>query len=764
MSDSAKHIDPTFGRPECHPGAPPPSDAPLPQRIWSDGPRGNGPVTFTCSFQSQGDCHAATLWATADGDFTVCLNNLEIGAVQPNPLARRLVRFDLSGMIKQGVNTLAITVEPFGPGPHCMMAVMDAEVDTQVLRVVSDETWSVRTDGAPAGPLAIVGAIGAEPWGAPAGGPDDLYRGSFGDLRLLPLPARRIVSSDAGAGQIHNVEAILSDAENAATVETGCDAPVRPPTLDLSAGWQYSHLRREFENQQFLTWLADVRSGRPTVLIDYGLELNARLRIELAEPANAVIAVITDETPQAVDGYDTAFCQVLHFDDTQTATTEVTGMRYARLVFLSADRPIHVRAVSAEMVYYPVACHGGFDCSDPLLTRIWQVSAYTLHACLQDYVWDGIKRDQLPWMGDAHVEHLGIYCAFGDTEQARRTLEFLRWHGPPERSINGIDGYSMWWVIGLYDYLLFTGDRAFVNDQRDALRELMESIDAMVEGGLYRGESPFIDHAPIISDEQNGQVAGTQMLLLQALKQGSMLLGVLGDSTNAIRFGEVAERVRAAALSRYWREDPGDFGPYRQVNALAIYAGVADEAQARSAAECRLAGGVGNPMTTWLHYYLFEALAQVGMHQQALDIMRRYYGAMLDHGATTFWEAYDLDWQGPDVHRQATTFLSYGGYRISLCHGWAAGPVPWLSGQVLGIWPQRPGFSHCRIQPKPLDLKWFSGKVPTAHGEISVEAERDPSGWRLAVDVPTGIQPNLDVSYIDPLVGLTLNGQTVELG
>ena len=28
----------------------------------------------------------------------------------------------------------------------------------------------------------------------------------------------------------------------------------------------------------------------------------------------------------------------------------------------------------------------------------------------------------------------------------------------------------------------------------------------------------------------------------------------------------------------------------------------------------------------------------------ALELIRRYWGAMLDFGATTFWEDFDLDW------------------------------------------------------------------------------------------------------------------------
>ncbi len=763
MTDPAEHVDPTFDRPECRPDAGPVSALPLPRRIWARGASVKASVRLSAAFQSPGEADAATLWVTADGDFTVSVNNHQVGRIEGNPLARRLTRFDLPGAIKRGVNTIEVVVAPFGDGPHCMMAVMDAEIDAAPLRIVSDETWTARPERGHAEAAAIVGAIGSEPWGLPGGGPDDLYRGSFGDLRMLPLSPRRIVATDAGSGRIDRAEAILAADATAAAIGVGRDAPVQPPTIDLSAGWRYSHLRREFENQQLLAWLAGVRAQRPSLLIDYGVELNARLRIELAEPVRGAIALIADETPQAVDGYDTAFCQVLTFDGTQTAVTEITGMRYARLIFLWADGPVHLRAVTAETIYYPVEYRGTFKCNDPLLDRVWDVSAYTLHACMQDYVWDGIKRDQLPWMGDAHLEHLGIYYAFGDIAQPRRTLEWLRWHGPPDGPINGIDGYSMWWVCGLYDYLLFSGDRVFLDEQREALLELMVSIEAMVEGGLYRGPSPFIDHAPLVGDEQNGQVAGTQMLLLRALKDGSMMLGILGDSTHALRYVELADRVRAAGLSTYWRDDPGDFGPYRQVNALAIYAGLTDQAQAASAARCRLADGTGTPMTTWQTYYLLEALAEVEMYPQALKLLRSYYGAMLDHDATTFWETYDASWQGPDVHRQLTTHVSYGGYRISLCHGWAAGPLPWLSGRVLGIRPLRPGFSHCRIQPRPLDLKWFSGTVPTPHGEISIDAEHDPAGWRVAVDVPQGVQPNLDVSFFDPLASLILNGHAVEV-
>ena len=146
MTEAVEHIDPTFDRPECRPEAAPQSSLPLPKRIWlAEPPQSIDVVTLGAAFQCQGDCGKAVLWAAADGDFSVFVNNEQIEEIQDNPLARRLIGFDVTDVIKRGVNTIEIHVKPFGDGPHCLIAVMDAEVDGQTLRVVSDDSWTDRS-------------------------------------------------------------------------------------------------------------------------------------------------------------------------------------------------------------------------------------------------------------------------------------------------------------------------------------------------------------------------------------------------------------------------------------------------------------------------------------------------------------------------------------------------------------------------------------------------------------------------------------------
>ena len=44
---------------------------------------------------------------------------------------------------------------------------------------------------------------------------------------------------------------------------------------------------------------------------------------------------------------------------------------------------------------------------------------------MQNEVWDGIKRDQQPWMGDLYTEALAIYHLFSDYRLAGRRLQIL---------------------------------------------------------------------------------------------------------------------------------------------------------------------------------------------------------------------------------------------------------------------------------------------------------------------------------------------------
>lgn len=113
---------------------------------------------------------------------------------------------------------------------------------------------------------------------------------------------------------------------------------------------------------------------------------------------------------------------------------------------------------------------------------------------------------------------------------------------------------------------------------------------------------------------------------------------------------------------------------------------------------------------------------------------------MLDRGATTFWEDFNIDWMENsgridepvpdgkrDIHGDFGAYC-YLGFRHSLCHGWASGPVPYLAQTVLGVKVTSPGTRSVDIVPHLGRLDYVKGSYPTPHGDIRISHVRGSGG------------------------------------
>jgi hypothetical protein len=65
-------------------------------------------------------------------------------------------------------------------------------------------------------------------------------------------------------------------------------------------------------------------------------------------------------------------------------------------------------------------------------------------------------------------------------------------------------------------------------------------------------------------------------------------------------------------------------------------------------------------------------------------------------------------------------------------HGWSATPTRDLVAYVLGVTPDRPGFTRARIAPRPGPLRELAGAVPTPHGLLEVRI----TGAEAQIDSP----------------------------
>ena len=183
---------------------------------------------------------------------------------------------------------------------------------------------------------------------------------------------------------------------------------------------------------------------------------------------------------------------------------------------------------------------------------------------------------------------------------------------------------------------------------------------------------------------------------------------------------------------------------------MLVLANMADKPQK----ECDIIAENGaHGFSTFFGYYMLRALAEGGRFEEAMQIMSDYWGAMLDLGATTFWEdlnyaealkAARIDQQVPDgaydYHASSGDYC-YKGHRHSFCHGWASGPTSWLSQYVLGITPLEPGCRKVAIKPHLGKLEWAEGSFPTPYGVIRVKHTRDAGGKvSTQYDAPTGVE------------------------
>jgi hypothetical protein len=158
-------------------------------------------------------------------------------------------------------------------------------------------------------------------------------------------------------------------------------------------------------------------------------------------------------------------------------------------------------------------------------------------------------------------------------------------------------------------------------------------------------------------------------------------------------------------------------------------------------------------VSTFYGYYMLEAMAQAGEHQMAINTVRDYWGAMLDMGATSFWEDFNVNWTNnafridempvagkKDIHGDYGEFC-YKGFRHSLCHGWSSGPAPFLIHYVLGIQPVEAGCKVVRVKPNLGDLTFAEGSYPTPLGVIRVRHERKPNGTVTSdIKAPDGVK------------------------
>lgn len=419
------------------------------------------------------------------------------------------------------------------------------------------------------------------------------------------------------------------------------------------------------------------------VILDFGKEMHGgirlitnwiyygdcKVRIRFGESLGEVNSSIGEKNATNAHGprdFETLICAYAD------ATIGQTGFRFVRIDLLE-EKYIYFKNIFCENHRFskkPIYTYQG---NDARIAEIFETAKRTVDLCASEgYIWDGIKRDRLVWMGDLAPEVMALTSIYGKLSVVERSLDLVKKNAPLPKFMNAIYTYSMWWVIVLADYYKEFGCKEYLSKQMKYMQKLIERFNELVdENGDLEKEIRYLVDWP--TKDTVDELTGVRAIFLMAINGALYLLNEFGLPTETAL--KVKEKIN---------RQPIQPKQMKQVVALKYFATgeLTDEEYAM------LIDGGTKGFSTFMSYYILTAIATRD-EQLAIDLMKEYYGAMLDRGATTFWEDFHMEWldgsgsidkiepDKKDIHGDYGAHC-YVGFRHSLCHGWSAGVAKFI--------------------------------------------------------------------------------------
>lgn len=475
--------------------------------------------------------------------------------------------------------------------------------------------------------------------------------------------------------------------------------------------------------------------GPGSIRVDFGVESAAWLEFDSPDLSGSVEMSISEYLEPAIENVGPAHriktLAPRRYGNTfrlELNKELYEGVRFGWIHVRKFERPWRITAVRAVCQAKPANYNGRFSCSDEMLTRIWYTGAYgvKVNFC-KDYFGAILmdRGDRFSWTGDAHPAQAAALVAFGNWDFIKQNLERTA------TTSNGIESYSLYWVLSLLDYYRHSGDT-------QTLQKYIDHASGLLEHGKSIYPNPYISFYG--HDERLGACfeepdrfetkSAYRMLFVRTCREFALSMHGIGRSDLSRRYQELAtEKIKDLRTNERW------FSPYG-VHALAdtVNTGLTTDAE-RSAIFAQEFSDRLNRLSysPFNQYFILQAMARMNRYDEALVSIRDHWGGQIEYGGTAFFEVYTPSWNECLKKNGAVPNCQVG--YTSLAHAWGGGVTAWLSHEVAGIKPTAPGFSKIDIAPNlGSTLSWVSGSIPTPRGPVSVHF--DKRSGRGEVTVP----------------------------
>lgn len=424
--------------------------------------------------------------------------------------------------------------------------------------------------------------------------------------------------------------------------------------------------------------------------------------------------------------------------------------RFVRLHIETAQEEIVLHGLDYEETGYPLEIAATVRTSDLTLRPIWEISERTLKRCMHETYEDCPFYEQLQYIMDARTQILYTYAVSADDRLARKCMDDLRrsqrYDGVlncsyPNCNTNVIPGFSIYYILMIYDHMMYFGDRALVAEHMPAIEQVLHYFErhltkeGYVEkvGGINMEARfwSFIDWAKEWNDTSGMPPAGLKgpltmetLLYIYGLQHAGYLAEYLGRREEARLYRERAKKAQES-VRRYCvgengmvQDGPGidEYSQHCQV--FALLTETIDLEQGKTNLLKTMEEPGYAQCTVAMRFYLFRALEKTGLY------------AYTDK----YWDTWR---KMVDMH--CTTCVESEAYSRSECHGWGALILYELPSTILGVRPAEPGYQKVRIAPTPGYLTYASGRVKTPVGEIRVSWKKENGVFKIEHEVPQDV-------------------------
>jgi len=492
-----------------------------------------------------------------------------------------------------------------------------------------------------------------------------------------------------------------------------------------------------------------------------------RIQLRFAERLNPDGTIYTTNLRSA-RATDTYICRG-GGEETWTPRYTFHGFQYVEVTGLDGKPAPDLIAGLALSSATPAA--GRFECSDPMLSRLWTNTVWTQYANFIDIPTDCPQRDErLGWTGDAQA-YIRAACMNNDVqafftkwlvdlEDAQRADGQFPMVAPLK--VAGDDGGPAWADAGvicpwtIHDVY---GDRRALERHYPAMVRFMDFCVKRSTPDLLPPEKfhCFGDWLHI-NAETPKDVIYTAYFAMSA-RLTAQAADVLGKADDAAKFRDLYGRVKAAFQKAYVAADGKIKGDSQTVYILAIVGDLVDGAQREQAAKHLVANieARGSHLSTGFvgTRDIMHALSKIGRQDVAYRLLHNdtfpSWGFTIRHGATTIWERWD-GWT-PDKGFQTPGMNSFAHYAFGAVY-------QWMVENIGGIRNDAPGYRKIRIAPA-IDpkLDWARVGYDSPAGPIFSSWRKAKSG-AMAFDIE--IPANTTATVVLPAASaasLTENGR-----